>query len=94
LFIDTITSVTKKIKNDAVTTMSIPKTCESTEPTPSPSGLLENDAVFDPELSHPDCYEIVWYNSDVENPIKLNRLRQISDYINLIMLTIAEITSR
>ncbi len=62
--------------------MSLPEACESTEPTPSPSGLLENDAVFDPELSHPDCYEIVWFNSDVENPIKLNRLRQISDYIH------------
>jgi hypothetical protein len=75
--------------------MSLPETCESTEPIPSPFELLENNAVFDPELSHSDCYEIVWFNSDVENSIKLNRLRQINDYINFsIMLTIAEIASR
>jgi hypothetical protein len=49
--------------------------------TSAPSTLPKNEAVFDPKLLHLDNYEIIWFNSDAENPIKFNRLRTISDYV-------------
>jgi hypothetical protein len=64
-----------------ITTTSASETCESVNPTFLSSTLSKNDAVFYLELSQLDCYEIIWFNSDVDNPIKLNRLRKISDYV-------------
>ena len=81
LLLATNTSSPKKIKSDALTTISIPQTCESVECKASSSSLSENSVEFDSELSHLESYEIIWFNCDTENPVKLNRLRKISDYI-------------
>ncbi|CAF3430033.1 unnamed protein product [Rotaria socialis] len=78
---DTVTPIPKKIKNDVITNILVSETCESIEPTSLPSTLPKNDAAFDLELCRLDHYEIIWFNSDVDNPIKLNRLRKISDYV-------------
>ena len=73
-------STAKKVKSDSVTTVfSEPKT-DMIQATSFASTLVENDMTSDSELSVLDPYELVWFNSDAENPIKLNRLRKISDY--------------
>lgn len=66
-----------------MTTLSSPKTYEPVESTFCSSTVSKNDIVFESELPHLNYYEVIWFNSDVENPIKLNRLRKISDYIKL-----------
>jgi hypothetical protein len=65
--VHTASLIAKKSKGGLIAT---------TNQTLTPSTLPKNDA-----LSDLDYYEIIWFNSDPENPVKLDRLRTISDCV-------------
>ncbi len=60
---------------------SIVEGSESLQQTPVSSTLPKNNEASDRELPDLYYYEIVWLNSDTENPVKFDRLRTISDCI-------------